>query len=59
MVEKIAIACRLQQVVVVGKKHRYDAYTAKVFGKTGKLWEYLSTGVMPEKASYPWQDEWT
>ena len=42
-----------------GKKHRYDAYTAKVFGKTGKLWEYLSTGVMPEKASYPWQDEWT
>ena len=21
-----------------GKKHRYDAYTAKVFGKTGKSW---------------------
>ena len=42
-----------------GKKQRYSAYIAKAFGKTGKIWPYLGTAVMPEKASYPWHDEWT
>ena len=37
-----------------GRNMRWNAYIASVFGKCGKLLEYLRTGIMPERESYPW-----